>query len=73
MKGFWPRLIAVPGPFSLGWISMIRIWFAGPRFVIMYYSEGLAVTMIAALVASSVYNIEMSLTYKSFRIPSRQR
>jgi len=46
---------------------------AGLRFVILYFSECLTLTSSEALVASSGYNIEMSLTYKSIRIPSLQR
>jgi hypothetical protein len=43
------------------------------RFVILFFSESLALTFIAALVASSEYNIDMSSTYKRISIPSLPR
>jgi len=83
MKAFWPRLMpmTVPVtepvplliPFSSRWISMPRNWRAGPRFVILYVSENLAMTSISLLVMSSGYNIEMSSRYRSIRIPSLRR
>jgi len=39
----------------------------------LYFSGSLALTAIAARVASSRYNIEMSSMYKSIRLPPLQR
>ena len=73
MKAFWPKLKPVPVPYSSWWISMPRNWRDGPRFVILNFSESLALTSIAALVASFAYNIEMLSMYQSIRIPSLWR
>jgi len=43
---------------------------AGPRFVIVYFSENSALTTIAALVAVSEYGMEISSIYRSSSIPS---
>jgi hypothetical protein len=73
-KALSPRLmqvpVTVPVPFSSRWISIAMHLPAGPRFVLFYVSESLALTSITALEASSGYNIEMSSIYNSIRIPS---
>lgn len=52
---------------------MARNWCAGPRLVILYFSDNLALILIAAVVVSSECNHEMSLMYKSIGMPLLQR
>jgi hypothetical protein len=49
---------------------MLRNCGEGLRLVIFHSFESLAITLITALLPSAGGNVEMSLTYKSTRIPS---
>jgi len=52
---------------------MMRNSLAAPRFVILYFFKNCTLTSIAALVAASGYDIEISLTYRSVRVTSLGR
>ena len=73
VEGLLAKTDAGAGSVVLAVNLMPRNWRAGPRLVILHFSEILALTSIAALVASFGNNSEMSSTYNSIRIPSLRR